>query len=305
MQSNKRSRKKLLLGFETNHLINLIAFIAVVFIFFKFIYVIYRMTDLSEAQFRNSVYDYFILPSNLSTFFTKPWSIFTYMFMHFGVLHVLGNLLWLWAFGFIMQDLTGNGRVIPVFLYGGLAGGIFFMLAYNLFPALSPVSSVATLEGASAGAMAVAVATTMLAPGYRLLPMLNGGIPLWVVTLIFVVVDLATIPTSNPGGHIAHLAGALIGFLYVLEVRRGRDWGLWIINFFDWFSDLFNPKKGKKSAREKHFYKVGNTRPYEKVPNITQQRIDALLEKIHQKGYRSLSEEEKEILKRAAEDDNL
>lgn len=263
------------------------------------------MTDLSEAQFRSSVYDYFVLPSDFSTFLTKPWSIFTYMFMHFGVLHVLGNLLWLWAFGFIMQDLTGNGRVIPIFLYGGLAGGIFFMLAYNFFPALSPVSSVATLEGASAGAMAVAVATTMLAPGYRLLPMLNGGIPLWVVTLIFVIVDLATIPTSNPGGHIAHLAGALLGFLYVIEVRRGRDWGLWIINFFDWLGDLFNPKKSKKSTRQKHFYKVGNTRPYEKVPNITQQRIDALLEKIHQKGYRSLSEEEKEILKRAAEDDNL
>jgi len=303
----ERYRKRMVLGQDGNHLVNLIVTIAVVFLIFKLIFVIYHIAELNKDAFYTHIFDWFILPADFGKMTMRPWTLLTYMFMHDGVFHVLGNLLWLWAFGFIMQDLAGNGKIIPVFLYGGFAGAIFFVLAYNIFPRLVDVSDIATLQGASAGVMAIAVATTMLAPDYRIFPMLNGGIPLWVLTLIFVIIDFATIPVSNTGGHLAHIAGGAMGFFFIYQMRRGNDWSLWMNNFFDWITNVFNPDKPKKAppAKQKYFYKVGKTSPYRKVPHVTQKRIDEILDKINQKGFRFLTDEEKEILRRASEDDNL
>lgn len=307
MPLEERYRKKMVLGQDGNHLVNLIVVIGVVFMIFKLTYVIYVMADLDPGAYYRYIFDWFILPADFENMTHRPWTVLTYMFMHDGVFHVLGNLLWLWAFGYIMQDLAGNGKIIPIFIYGGIAGAAFFVLSYNLFPKLVVIADIATLQGASAGVMAVAVATTMLAPDYRIFPMLNGGIPLWVLTIIFVIVDFATLPVSNTGGHIAHIAGAGMGFLFIYQMRRGNDWGLWMNNFFDWVGNLFNPDRPRKirSQKQKYFYKVGNTSPYKKVPNVTQKRIDEILDKINLKGYRFLTDEEKEILRRASEDENI
>jgi hypothetical protein len=131
--------------------------------------------------------------------------------------------------------------------------------------------------------------------------MINGGIPLWVVTMIFVIIDLATIPYNNPGGHIAHLAGAGMGFLFTVMLRNGKDGSIWINNFFDWVNDLFNPEKPKKNkpVKKQLFYK-STVSPYKKTTIITQKRIDEILDKIGQKGYESLTPDEKEILKQAS-----
>jgi hypothetical protein len=227
------------------------------------------------------------------------------MFLHDGLWHVFGNMLWLWMFGYIFQDLTGNRKIFPVFFYGGMAGALAFVLAYNFLPGLKPFMPNQFALGASAGVMAIAVATTVVAPGYRIFPMLNGGIPLWVITAIYLIIDLATIPGDNPGGHIAHLAGALGGFLFIYAFRRGYDWGAWINNFFDWVSNLFNPDKPKRAKviKSELFYKSGK-QPFTKTPNVTEQRVDEILDKISQKGYQSLTEEEKDLLKRASEKDS-
>ena len=160
--------------------------------------------------------------------------------------------------------------------------------------------------GASAGIMAIAIAATTMAPNYRIFQMLNGGIPIWVITVLYLIIDLATIPEGNPGGHIAHIAGGLMGFVFMTMMLRGRDWSLWMNNFYDWTSNLFNPDKPKKgkSVKSQLFYKA-TVQPFKKTPTITQQRIDEILDKIGQKGYHSLSEEEKEILKRASKEDLL
>ncbi|HET9431793.1 MAG TPA: rhomboid family intramembrane serine protease, partial [Chitinophagaceae bacterium] len=193
---------------------------------------------------------------------------------------------------------------VPIFIYGGLAGAASFILAYNLFPGLQANLPFAVALGASAGIMAIAVATTMIAPTYRIFPMLGGGIPLWVITALYLVIDLATIPYNNPGGHIAHLGGALMGFIFMILLRRGYDWSEWMNNFFDWVNNLFNPEKPKKGKdiKKELFYKSSSS-PYKKTPNITQQRIDDILDKINQKGYQYLTEEEKELLKRASQED--
>jgi hypothetical protein len=160
--------------------------------------------------------------------------------------------------------------------------------------------------GASAGIMAIAIATTTLAPGYRIFNMLNGGIPIWIITVLYMIIDLATIPHGNPGGHIAHLAGGGMGFLFMTMLQRGKDWGLWMNNLYDWSNDLFNPEKPKKgkSTKAQLFYK-SKVQPFKKTPLITQQKIDEILDKISQKGYGALTEDEKEVLKRASKEDLL
>jgi membrane associated rhomboid family serine protease len=297
----------MVLGQDGNSLVMLLAILVIVFCIFKFIYVCYHLAGLNVNAYRPNVFNWFAVPADISKLATRPWTLLTYMFMHDGVFHLLGNLLWLWAFGYILQDLAGNRKLIPIFLYGGFAGALIYILSYNLFPVFAQSVNASTLEGASAGVMAVAIATTTLAPDYRIFPMINGGISLWVLTVIFVIIDFASIPGTNGGGHIAHLAGAATGFFFVLQLRKGRDGSTWINSFFDWSANLFNPEKKswKKTARKDLYYNTRGTQPFKKVPNITQKRIDDILDKINQQGYRFLTEEEKDILKRAAEAEDL
>ncbi|HEX7846519.1 MAG TPA: rhomboid family intramembrane serine protease [Chitinophagaceae bacterium] len=306
--SEKEYKQRLSLGQANNALTMLIIVNLVVFVIFAFINVtfhfLYREQGEADRLFQERILQCFILPADMSELAKKPWTILTHMFVHERVFHIIGNMLWLWMFGYIMQDLTGNRKIFPVFIYGGLAGALSFILAFNFLPGLKEQLPVAVALGASAGVMAIAVATTMVAPGYRLLPMLNGGIPLWIVTTLYLIIDLATIPYNNPGGHIAHLAGGFIGFLFIVMLRRGYDWSEWMNNLFDWFNNLFNPDKPKKgkNIKEELFYKSGSA-PYKKTPNVTQQRIDEILDKISQKGYNFLTDEEKDLLKRASKGD--
>jgi membrane associated rhomboid family serine protease len=285
----------------------MIAILALVFCIFKFIYIAYYLSGLSQVSFYNNIFDWFILPAEVDKIVARPWTVITYMFMHDGVFHMLGNVLWLWAFGYILQDLAGNSKLVPLFLYGGLAGAFLFVVTNNLFPVLSSQIDGRTLQGASAGVMAIAIATTALAPDYRIFPMLNGGIPLWIVTIIFVIIDFASIPSENGGGHIAHIGGALMGLLFIWQLRKGNDWSHWLNRFFSWVSNLFNPdkKEWKRTARKEHYYKTKGTQPYKKVSNVTQKRIDEILDKINQQGFLFLTDEEKDILKRASEDEQL
>ncbi|MFI5132761.1 MAG: rhomboid family intramembrane serine protease [Chitinophagales bacterium] len=303
----KQYKRRLSLGQSNNTLITLIAINLVIFVLFSFVKLVYYVNH-GNAQglvlYNENVLPWVTLSADTHTIISRPWTILTHIFMHASVWHVFANMIWLWAFGYIMQDMTGSRKIVPVFIYGALGGALAFVLAYNFLPALKTEVHVASALGASAGVMGVAVATTMVAPGYRIFPMLNGGIPLWALTALYVIIDLATIPISNPGGHIAHLAGAFTGFLFIFFLRRGYDWGEWMNNFFDWVNNLFNPDKPRKGKhiKEELFYKSTSS-PYTKTSNITQQRIDEILDKINQKGYSFLTDEEKELLKKASKED--
>ena len=282
--------------------INLIIFVALAFLKAVF-YLNYKDNQEALNFFNNNILNHFTLPAEVSKIGSRPWTIFTHMFSHTGIWHILGNMLWLWFFGYIFLDLTGNRKIIPLYIYGALAGALAFVLSYNFFPALKPMLPNAEALGASAGVMAIALGVTTIAPTYRVFPMLFGGIPVWVLTTIYLVIDLVSIPKSNTGGHIAHLAGALVGFLFIYSFRKGYDWSEWMNNVFDWFTNLFNPDKPKKgkNIKQELFYK-SERQPYKKTPNITEQRVNEILDKISQKGYNSLSEEEKDILKRASQE---
>jgi membrane associated rhomboid family serine protease len=288
---------------QENSLVMLITINLVVFVLFQFVNVFYFFgypKEIAVAKFDQDIYSYLALPGRFSQFIRKPWTLLTHMFYHQGIWHIIGNMLWLWMFGYIFQDMTGNKKIIPVYIYGAFGGAIAFMLTYNFIPTLT--ATYATATGASAGIMAIVLATTILAPDYRLFPMINNGIPLWVFTLIYFIIDLALIPVENTGGHIAHLAGGFTGFLFIYFMRCGWDWSVGINRFFEWVNNLFHPDHPKRKMKKELFYKTGK-KPFVKTPNITQQRVDELLDKINQKGYHALTDEEKELLKKASKED--
>ena len=306
-EKSTKSNRGILLGQDNNALVYLVAINLLVFVLLTFIKIIYYLSEIPIEFFYKQVFDWFTLPAVADNFLNKPWVIFTYMFTHDSIWGLISSLLWLWAFGYILQDLTGNNKLIPIYLYGGFAGGIVFLITVNLFPALANhVTTLGPLMGAGAAVMAIAVATTTLAPEYRIFPLINGGIPLWVLMVVFVAIDFATLAGNNAGIAASHLTGGAIGFLFIRQLRRGSDWGTWMNHFIDWLNDLFSPdkKRPQKDSRDNLFAKsLGNIK--QKKSDLTQTRIDALLDKINQQGYQFLTDEEKSFLKRASKEDLL
>jgi membrane associated rhomboid family serine protease len=299
-----RGFKKITLGDDNNALMMLVGMNALIFISFGIIQILYYLTQSTTTAFHYEILRWFIVPAKLSSLAVLPWTIFTYMFVHVGVIYTVITLVWLWVFGSILQDLSGNSKIIPLYIYGGLAGGIVFVAANYLIPSLRNQVEYSFMLGGNAAIMAIAVATTTLSPDYRLFKMLNGGIPLWILTLLYIVIDIAG--SDGMGEQLAHLGGGLTGFLFIVSMRKGYDWSLWMHKLYNWFLNLFNPDKPtaeREKIKEKVFYNTGGTKPFIKRPVVTQQRIDEILDKINQKGFSHLSEEEKTILKKAGETD--
>lgn len=301
-------RKKIRFGEDGNALIGLIIVNAIVFLLLNFVYIIYLLSNWGQVSFFTQVLHWVTLPASADVFLQRPWTLLTHMISHFSVWQILSNMLWLWAFGYILQDLTGNRHIVPLYIYGALTGAILFLASFNLIPAFRPMASALQYYGGAAGVMAVAVATTFTAPTYRIFPMIHGGIPLWVVTSIYVVIQMAGLATQAFPYQLAYLGGAMVAPLYIRALRNGKDYGAWMHQLQDWFLHLFDPQRPsykKKDPRKQLYYKADNRKPYTKTTHITQQRIDEILDKINLKGYHFLTEEEKEILKRASEDEAL
>ncbi len=305
--NDKRRSNRVLLGQDNNSLINLVAINAVLFLVLTFLFIVYKLSDSDISAYYRNVFNWFTLPADISRLATRPWTLLTHMFVHGKFFHLLANMLWLWMFGYILQDMMGNRKLIPVYIYGGLVGAFFYVLSYHIFPQLVGGISTATFLGANASLMAVAVATTSVSPDYRIFPMINGGVPLWILTVLYVILDFVTIPSGEPAVYIAHFAGGAFGFLFIYQMRKGNDWSIWMNDFFDWIKNLFNPNKKKsgKAVKDEFFYQVKGSQPFKKTPHITQQRVDKILDKINQEGYHFLTDEEKDVLKRAANDGDL
>lgn len=298
----QNKKEKILLGEGGNALIMLITINIVLFVILKLIEIIYFLGKMDMAKFGPDILNWFSLSPRLDVLATRPWTLLTYMFSHISVWMAISNMIWLWAFGYILQDLTGNHKLGPIYIYGGLAGALLFVLTINVIPVLHPtIESTVPILGAGAPVMAVSVATTTMAPNYRIFPMINGGIPLWALTLVFVLIDFAMIASSGVGIALAHLAGATVGFIYIKRLRKGHDMGKWMHHLYHWVFHIFDPtnKKNTRKIRKELFYE-SKKQPYNKIPHVTQQKIDEILDKISKEGYHFLTEDEKDYLKRAS-----
>jgi membrane associated rhomboid family serine protease len=244
--------------------------------------------DLIHAQFS--------LPPLLIDFVSKPWTLITYMFMHDleGILHILFNMLVLYWFGRLFVEYLGSDKLIALYVLGGIAGAVFYLLAYNTIPFFIQRAPLG-LVGASAAVDAIVVATAVLLPNYTFYLMFFGPVRIKYIAAITVVLSFFGTVGANAGGNIAHLGGALIGALYMKQLQAGSNWGMWITITLDWIKNIFKAKpKVKVSYRNDREPMPGKARQGEK--GYTQAEIDAILDKISAGGYESLTKEEKEKL---------
>lgn len=242
------------------------------------------------------LHNQFSMPSPVSEFITRPWTLITYMFTHdlAGILHILFNMLFLYWFGRLFVEYLGSDKLIAVYVLGGIAGGVAYLLLYNT---ISPFNQVnATLVGASAAVNSIIVATATLLPNYTFFLLLFGPVRIKYIAAVAVFLSFMGIHSagSNVGGNIAHLGGALIGFVYMKQLQAGSNWGMWITSTLDWFKNIFKPKPNVKVSYRKQ--KAPASAASGGKPSYTQDEIDAILDKISADGYESLTKEEKEKL---------
>lgn len=303
-QEYKIKKHRFTLGQPGNALMWLLALNIIFFLILLVIETAVAVDTHSKAAFYSNVLNWFQLPAGTGKLGERPWTVTTYMFSDVVLFRIISNMLWLWVFGSVLQALTGNRKLIPVYLYGGFAGALFFIVGGNFAPSLTVAVDNMWLLGANPAVVAVALAATMISPGYRFFSHINGGIPLWIITVVYIVIDLVAVSSLPLAYPLAHTGGAFAGFLFVLLLRKKIDGSAWMNKLYHWAINLFNPDRSKKSysIKEKVFYNTGNRSPYHKTSNITQQRVDEILDKISQKGYSHLTKEEKEILKKASEE---
>lgn len=235
------------------------------------------------------------LPSNLETLITRPWTIFTYMFLHEGFFHILFNMLLLYFGGMVFREFLSERKLLFTYLIGGLFGALFFVAAFNIFPVFAEVKSIALALGASASVLAIVITVAAYVPDYNVYLMFFGKVKLKYLAIAMIVIDLLSIQSGNAGGHIAHLGGAMWGFIYGWSLRNGKDFysSLYKINFN--FSNPFKSKNKFSTERPKSGRPMTDDE-YNKTRSANQHEIDRILDKISQSGYSSLTKQEKELL---------
>lgn len=244
-------------------------------------------------SFFQLVYKQFSIPSGYSEFFSRPWTLLTYMFSHsvWDIFHILFNMLVLYWFGRVFVEYLGSDKLVALYILGGLAGGISYLLLYNLNPAFF---GKAEMVGASGAIYAIVVGTATLLPNYTFFLLFFGPVRIKYIAIFYVVLSVLYVRQGvNLGGNIAHLGGTLIGFVYMKQLQAGVNWGAWVTSTIYWFKDLF-----KSKPKVKVTYRSEDTRTSKKQASgkVPQEEIDAILDKISDRGYESLTKEEKEKL---------
>lgn len=246
--------------------------------------------------------DWLSLWADPKIFATRPWGLVTYMFVHEGFFHILFNMLWLYMAGRIFLDLLGSKRFVKTYWLGGIAGGLLYLLAYNVLPALQ--GSGWSMIGASGAVFSVFIALAAFAPDYTVRLVFIGPVKLKWIAIIFVILNLPN-QNGNLGGHLAHLGGALWGYTYARQLKSGRDTALWFDRWADqvmaWFRR--SPKKAKMKAYAGNAAPSRDDNEYNAQKKAKQAEIDRILDKISKSGYESLTDKEKETLFKASNKD--
>jgi membrane associated rhomboid family serine protease len=231
----------------------------------------------------------------------KPWSIVTYSVFHSGIFHLLFNMVVLHFSTRLFTTYFNQKQLLGLYILGGIFAGIIYLISYLVFPGLE--NSSATLVGASGSIMAILFATVSYNPYMEIRLMFLGIIKLWHIAAVFIVLDLIQLPTSNTGGHLAHLGGALFGYLFIVLLKKGTDLTDGVSKIIGFFVNNSRSKQNKTPFK-KVYRNYNPASPSSSSSRIvkkdkTQQQIDEILDKIGVSGYDSLSKEEKDFLLRA------
>lgn len=290
-----------------NIIMRLILINAVVFIAVNLVYVssfFYYADRVKAAYFLHTVLEWLGISPSLKKVVARPWVIITHMFTHVQFFHFLFNMLGLYWFGNIVSEFIGNRKILPLYLMGGLAGALVLLVFYYLFPSLHPAG---VAVGASAAILAIIMAAATIVPDYEVFLFLLGPIKIKWIAVVLLVIDLISIPEHNSGGHLAHLGGALLGYLYIKQLQAGTDLASPWLKLYERLTARLQPRTEVRRSY-KHTTVPSSTRASSAANRSSnlmskQERIDAILDKISHSGYDSLSQEEKEFLFKVAKED--
>lgn len=271
---------------ENNGLIKIILINVIVFVSMSILEVFITLSGLGESF--NLFLNKLMLPASLKVFIFQPWSIITYFFLHMNFMHILWNMLFLYWFGKIIHDNIGNNAVISLYIIGGIIGGLLYMALFNIIPFYDNRVSESLMLGASAGVFSVVVGSATLLPNFTFYLLFLGPVRIKYIALFYVLLSFFDVTGSNAGGEIAHLGGALMGYLYISQLQNGVNMGKGVIDILNIFKK--NKKKFGSKKEEKNEIKK----------DVSQDEIDKILDKISDSGYASLSKNEKEKLFKAS-----
>lgn len=239
---------------------------------------------------------YLKVPSDLTQLMYHAWTVITYMFTHEGFMHIFFNMLCLFWFGKIFLMLFSEKQLVGLYLIGGLIAALFYIVAFNVFPFYSPIVHQSLMLGASGSIMAIIIATAVQSPNMEMQLLILGSVKLKYIAIVAVLTSFFGITSDNGGGQLAHLGGALAGYLFVVSLRQGKDLTSVVSLILDAIYTLFRPRKLRVKPNPNPRKSTMNDADF----NVNKARkiaeIDRILDKIKTSGYESLSTEEKKRL---------
>jgi len=273
------------------------------------VFLLYGLLNVFVTLFtgdRNAVQLYAIdllaLPSDPVKLLTRPWTILTYMFTHLRLGHIFFNMLILYFSGKMFMEYLGQKRMLALYIYGGIGGGLLYVVISNF----SPLIIQDNMVGASAGTTAVLIAGAIYLPN---IPIRLWGIfelKYWMLDVGIVFFDILSLTGDNAGGHIAHLGGAMVAYFFISSMRNGHEWNVYLFQVIDAVRNTLY-----RNSRKRRGFKFGerNYTKYEEVKtkkanttNPDTSKMDEILDKIKENGYDSLSKEEKAYLFKISKD---
>jgi membrane associated rhomboid family serine protease len=258
------------------------------------LFCIVRLTNSFSSLFQypvvtiNEVYEYLGVPSNVSMILPRLWTFITYMFTHWDIGHIVYNMIALYVFGRILFEFAGGKKLLSIYLLGGIAGAVLFIIGMNVLPLLRSLPHTPII-GASGSVLAVLVAAATLMPNYMVHLFIIGEVRLKWIALVFILLDIISLGGAADAGHLAHLGGAVYGFMHITQLRKGRDMGAWLNRLFE-RAERKGRMRVEKSKRAKMDEEFNLNR------KAKQERMDDILDKISKSGYGSLTQAEKDFL---------
>ncbi|MFY9171726.1 rhomboid family intramembrane serine protease [Petrimonas mucosa] len=261
-----------------------------VFFILKVIAIFFLLFNLNRVD----LISFLGVPSGLSQLLNRFWTPFTYMFVHEQLWHLLFNMLWLYWFGRIfLQYFTGR-TLGSLYVLGGLGGAMLYVVAFNTVPYFIVMGD-SLMIGASAAVMAVVMGAAFYRPNVRLNLLFIGQVRIVYIAIAVFLIDLFSLGSGvNEGGHVAHIGGAMAGYIFALQYRKGRDITGWVSSLIDGLVNLTKPRKRVKMKVE--YRKRETDLDYNERRNSQQAEIDAILDKLKKSGYSNLTPEEKKKL---------
>tara|TARA_B110000908_G_scaffold161471_1_gene205843 strand:+ start:39692 stop:40564 length:873 start_codon:yes stop_codon:yes gene_type:complete len=258
-----------------------------VFLFYKVLATLFFLFSIQNT----SIISWLALSSDFNSLLTKPWTIISHMFYHQGFIHLTFNLIGLYFYGKIFSQYLNSKQLVSTYVIGGLFGALFYYLSFNYLEAFDS-SNKSFAFGASAAVLAILTAISTYTPNYRVTIPLVAKFELKYIAIAFIIIDIILIPSSNGGGHIAHLGGAFYGFYFGHRLKQGKDISIWFNNLMDSIVNYFRKDPNLKTVHKRA--KTDDAWRNEKKQS--QDQINIILEKISKSGYESLNDKEKEIL---------